>query len=96
VYKIGNTVVNVSMRQSIDSALKRIENYSYSMRDGVWISDFNVTGTKARIYLKRERTVCTLSLLAGLAVSKQNVSWHGLLVHVWADSGEAFDVSNIA
>jgi hypothetical protein len=57
LYSIGDTTVNVSMRQAIEIAIKRVENYSYYMGNGIWISDFNVMGTSATLISQEARLV---------------------------------------
>ena len=49
LYRIGNTTVNVSMKQAVDIAKERIKSYSYEMPGGVWIKDFNVSSTSAEL-----------------------------------------------
>jgi hypothetical protein len=98
LYTIGNTTVNVSMRQALDAAMKYIENYAYKMADDVWISDFNVTGTSAELFSTvREPYVLYPYRQVKLFLNETYPgSVHGLLVLVWADSGEVFHCSNIA
>jgi len=96
LYTIGNTTVNVSMRQAIDAAMKYIENYSYKIAEDVWISDFNVTGTSAGLFSTvREPYVLYPYWQVKLFLDKTYPgSVDGLLVFIWADSGEAFDCSH--
>jgi hypothetical protein len=96
LYTIGNTTVNVSMRQAIDAAMKYIENYSYKIAEDVWISDFNVTGTSAGLFSTvREPYVLYPYWQVKLFLDKTYPgSVDGLLVFIWADSGEAFSISH--
>jgi hypothetical protein len=92
LYKIGNTTVNVSMKQAVDIAKERIKNYSYEMPGGVWISDFNVSGSSAELHSGvRESNVLYPFWQVRLYLDKQYPgSITNLLVHVWGDTGEAF------
>lgn len=96
LYTIGNTTVNVSMRQAIDAAMKYIETYSYKIAEDVWISDFNVTGTSAGLFSTvREPYVLYPYWQVKLFLDKTYPgSVDGLLVFIWADSGEAFSSSH--
>jgi hypothetical protein len=86
------------MKQAVDAAMKRVETYSYKMADDYWISDFNVTGTSAELRSTgRESYVLYPYWQVKLFLDKVYPgSVHGLLVLVWADSGEVFHCSNIA
>ena len=96
LYTIGNTTVNVSMRQAIDAAMKYIKNYSYKIAEDVWISDFNVTGTSAGLFSTvREPYVLYPYWQVKLFLDKTYPgSVDGLLVFIWADSGEVFSSSH--
>ena len=98
LYSIGDTTVNISMKQAIEIAMKRIQDYSYKMADDIWVSDFNVTGTKAELIpSSKERYILYPCWTVSLYLDKiYPGSVRGLLVHIWADSGEAFHCSNIA
>lgn len=96
LYSIGDTTVNVSMRQAVEIAMERIENYSYYMGNGVWISGFNVIGTGANLIASaRKRYVLYPCWQVKLFLDKTYPgSVDGLLVLIWADSGEAFSISH--
>ena len=96
LYTIGNTTVNVSMRQAVDAAMKYIEGYSYKIAEDVWISDFNVTGTSAGLFSTvREPYVLYPYWQVKLFLDKTYPgSVDGLLVFIWADSGEVFSSSH--
>jgi hypothetical protein len=96
LYIIGNTTVNVSMRQAIDAAMKYIKNYSYKLAEDVWISDFNVTGTSAGLFSTvREPYVLYPYWQVKLFLDKTYPgSVDGLLVLIWANSAEVFDCSH--
>jgi hypothetical protein len=98
LYTIGNTSVNVSMKQAVDAAMKRIETYSYKMADDYWVSDFNVTGSSAKLQsIAREPYVLYPFWQVQLFFDKiYPGSVRGLLVSVWADTGEVFQCSHIA
>ena len=100
LYSIGDTTVNVSMKQATEIAMKRAENYSYYMGNGVWISDFNVMGTSATLISQEARARSEWYVLYPCWSVKVFFdktypgSVDGLLVFIWADSGEAFSVSH--
>jgi hypothetical protein len=95
---IGSTSVNISREQATAIAMNYIENYSYEMPDGVWISDFKVASTGADLVpIVRESYVLYPCWQVSLCLDKTySGSVHGLLVLVWADSGEVSGCSNIA
>ncbi|HEX7483265.1 MAG TPA: hypothetical protein VF350_07345, partial [Candidatus Bathyarchaeia archaeon] len=92
LYRIGNTAVNVSMKQAVDIAKERIKSYSYEMPGGVWIKDFNVSYTSAELRSNtREPYVLHPYWQVRLFLDKQYPgSVTNLLVDVWADNGEVF------
>lgn len=92
IYSIGNTSINVSMKQAVDLARERIKSYSYEMPGGVWIKDFNVSATGAVLRsTSREPYVLHPFWQVRLYLEKQYPgSVTNLLVHVWADTGEVF------
>jgi hypothetical protein len=92
LYRIGNTTVNVSMKQAVDIAKERIKSYSYEMPGGVWIKDFNVSYTSAELRsITREPYVLQPYWQVRLFLDKQYPgSVTNLLVDVWADNGEVF------
>jgi hypothetical protein len=100
LYSIGDTTVNVSMRQATEIAIKRVENYSYYMGNGIWISDFDVMGTSATLISQEARARSEWYVLYPCWVVKVFFdktypgSVDGLIVWIWADSGEAFSVSH--
>jgi hypothetical protein len=96
LYSIGNTAVNISKEQAVKIAMEYIENYSYKIAEDVWISDFNVTGTSAGLFSTvREPYVLYPYWQVKLFLDKTYPgSVDGLLVFIWADSGEAFDCSH--
>lgn len=90
LYKIGNTTVNVSMKQAVDIAKERIKNYTYAMPGGVWIGNFNVSGSSAELLSGvREPYILHPFWQVRLFLDKQYPgSVTNLLVLVWADTGE--------
>lgn len=92
LYKIGNTTMNVSMKQAVDIAKERIRNYTYEMPGGVWISNFNVSATGAELRSTvREPYILHPFWQVRLYLNKQYPgSVTNLLVFVWADNGEVF------
>jgi hypothetical protein len=96
---LAYAIINIiSKEQAMAIAMNYIKNYSYEMPDGVWISDFKVTGTGAELVpIVRESYVLYPCWQVSLYLDKTypgNV--HGLLALVWADSGEVFSCSNMA
>jgi len=96
LYSIGDTAVNISREQAVKIAMEYIENYSYKIAEDVWISDFNVTGTSADLFpTVREPYVLYPYWQVKLFLDKTYPgSVDGLLVLIWADSGEAFSSSH--
>lgn len=96
LYTIGNTTVNVTMKQATDAAKEYLKNYSYYMGNGIWISDFNVMGTSAGLFSTvREPYVLYPYWQVKLFFDKTYPgSVDGLLVFIWADSGEVFSDSH--
>jgi hypothetical protein len=92
VYTIGNTTVNLSMKQAVDIAKERIKSYSYEMPGNVWIKDFNISYTSAELRSSiKEPYVLHPFWQVRLYLDKQYPgSVTNLLVHVWADTGEVF------
>jgi hypothetical protein len=97
MYTIGDTTVNLNRKQAVDIAMVAIQNYSYKMADDYWVSDFKIAGNDANLIPVEKDGVlypCWQVKLYTDGVYPGSV--HGLLVHVWAASGEAFNISNIA
>jgi len=98
VYTLGNTTVNISKEQAVAVAMKYIQNYSYKMPDGTWITDFNVTENRTVAYLSpavRNYTVLEPCWEVELYLNQTYPgSVFGLLVSVWANSGEVSSCSN--
>lgn len=94
VYTFGNTTVNVTKEQAIATAMKYIQNYSYKMPDGTWITDFNVTENRTVAYLSpavRDSAVLEPCWEVMLYLNQTYPgSVFGLLVSVWANSGEVY------
>jgi hypothetical protein len=92
LYRIGNTTVNVSMKQAVDIAKERVKSYRYEMPGGVWIKDFNISYTNAELRSNtREPYILHPYWQVRLFLDKQYPgSVTNLLVNVWADNGEVF------
>lgn len=101
LYKIGNTDVNITKEQAINSALNYVKNYSYTGITGseenpqhIEISGFNITTeqvtAKLSTYPRDPSTLypCWLVQLPLKTNYPGNV-W-ALSVNVWADSGQVF------
>ncbi len=93
-YTIGGTDVNVSREEAINIALKRAENFSWTI-DGVEVSDFNIV--KERIdaeLLTRCREPLTLYPYWLLTLPLDDL-YPGLVyaiqVKIWADTAEIID-----
>ncbi len=96
-YQIGDTTVNVSAQQAIDIALNAAESYSYKMSDDWWISEFNITRTEAILYPQSRGSVWYPCWTVNLYFDKTYPgSVHGIMVFVWAGSGEVQSIGNIA
>ncbi|MGD6852388.1 MAG: hypothetical protein ACQCN6_10055 [Candidatus Bathyarchaeia archaeon] len=96
-YQIGDTTVNISRQQAIDIALNAAESYSYKMSDDWWISDFNITYTDATLYPQSRGSVWYPCWTVNLYFDKTYPgSVHGIIVFVWAGSGEIEKIGNIA
>ncbi len=101
LYAIGDTTVNISKEQAISIAIDQAKNnYSYSMGGGVIISDFNVTEDRAVAWLgtsTREHFVLYPIWNVMLFLDKRYPgSVIGLLVGLWADSGQVLFCGNQA
>jgi len=101
LYDIGDTTVNISKEQAISIAIDEVKNnYSYDMGGGVTISDFNVTEDRAVAWLgtsTRENYVLYPIWNVMLYLDKRYPgSVIGLLVGLWADSGEVLFCGNQA
>jgi hypothetical protein len=98
VFTLGNTTVCVSKEQAIAIAMKYIQNYSYKMPDGTWISDFDVAEhrTDARLVPAANGSVLYPEWQVTLYFTRTYPgSVHGLLVGVWAGSGEVASCGHI-
>lgn len=99
LYNIGNTDVNISKEQAINIAMKHIESYSYAMPSGAEISDFKVTEdcTVAELTVSpRESTLYPFWTVMLHLNQTYPGSVYGLLVGIWADSGEVSFCNNQA
>lgn len=101
LYKIGSTAVNISKEQAVRIAMDYVKNnYSYDMGGGVTISDFNVTEDRAVAWLgtsPREPYVLYPIWKVMLYLDKRYPgSVIGLLLGLWADSGEVLFCGNQA
>jgi hypothetical protein len=96
-YQVGDTTVNVSGQQAIDIALDAAEGYSYKMSDDWWVSDFNITRTEAILYPQSIGGIWYPCWTVNLYFDKTYPgSVHGIIVFVWAGSGEIEKIGNIA
>jgi len=100
LYSIGDTAVNVSMKEAREIALKCVENYSYYLGGDIWISDFDVMGTSATLISQEARARSEPYVLYPCWVVKVFFaktypgSVDGLIVWIWADSGEVLGTSH--
>ena len=100
VYTMGDTSVNISSEQAIDIAMKYLLNYSYDMPNDVTVSGFNVTEDKITTVL----ATSPMNSLEWRPYWKVELplnqtypgSVQGIVVFVWANSGEIFSCNNIA
>jgi hypothetical protein len=99
-FTVGDTTVNISKEQAIDISLQRIRNFSFAMNGGVEVSGFNVTRIDAE--LSSAVTTQTSNVLepcwdVNLYLNQTYPgSVHGLLVRIWAGSGQVFLCNVIA
>ncbi len=99
LYTIGNTDVNISEEQAINIAMNHIENYSYTMPGEFEISGFNVTEDRTVAELTtspREFTLYPFWTVMLYLNQTYPGSVYGLLVGIWADSGEVSFCTNQA
>lgn len=99
-FPVGDTTVNVSKDQAIAIAMKYIEAYSYAMPDGSKVSGFNVTEDRTTAYLVPSVRESNILYPAWKVILYLNQTYpgsvYGLLVSIWADSGEVFGCNNQA
>ena len=99
LYNIGNTDVNISEEQAINIAMDHIESYSYAVPGGVEISDFNVAEDRTVAELTTSPRASTLYPFWTVMLYLNQTypgSVYGLLVGIWADSGEVSFCNNQA
>jgi hypothetical protein len=100
-YAIGDTTVNISKEEAVSIAIDYAKNcYSYDMGGGVTISDFNVTESRAVAWLSTSpREPYVLYPLWDVMLyldHRYPGSVYGILVGLWADSGNVSFCSNAA
>jgi hypothetical protein len=100
-YAIGDTTVNISKEEAVSIAIDYAKNcYSYDMAGGVTISDFNVTEGRAVAWLSTSpREPYVLYPLWDVMLyldQRYPGSVYGILVGLWADSGNVSFCSNAA
>jgi hypothetical protein len=101
LYTIGDTSVNISLRQAVDIAIENLQFYSYEMSDGEVVKDFRVSDAVMvelvvgpANYVDYElRPYYDVSLYLD-KVYPGNV--FGIKVFIWANSGEIISYSNMA
>jgi len=97
IYSIGDITVNISKKQATDIALETIKNYSYEMPGDVWISNFGVNGTNT--YLAPAIRNSTYLYPCWTTIIYLDKTYPGsvraLVVHVWADSGQAYGTNSV-
>ncbi|MBT0159232.1 hypothetical protein G4O51_04525 [Candidatus Bathyarchaeota archaeon A05DMB-2] len=97
-YTIGGTEVNVSREEAINLALKRAENFSWTI-DGVEVRDFNIV--KERIdtkLLTRSREPLKLYPYWLLTLPLDDLYpglVYGIQVTIWADTSEIIDCQTL-
>lgn len=100
LYSIGNTAVNLSMQQATEIALRYTKNYSYYLGNGIWISNFGVIGTSATLIPQEARprsepyVVYPCWIVKVFFDKTYPGSVDGLIVWIWADSGEILTTSH--
>lgn len=97
VYPIGDTAVKISRQEALTVGLEAAEIYAYEMPGGVWISDFNITGTEVLLNPQTRTDILYPCYTVNLYFNGTYPgSVHGLMVFVWADTGEIQSISKIA
>lgn len=98
IYKIGDPTVEISEQQATQKALNAIKDYSYEMPGGVWISNFNINQTNAKLtpILRNVYYLYPCWTVSLYTDKTYPGSVHGFMVSLWAGTGEVFQISNIA
>lgn len=98
IYSIGDTSVNISKEQAINSAMEYVKTYSYAMYGGVRISGFNVTEDRTVAELRTTARSSTVLKPYWSVMLYLNQAYPGsvnaFLVNVWADSGKVFNIGH--
>lgn len=100
LYAIGNTTVNITMPQATEIALRYTKNYSYYLGNDIWISNFSIIGTSATLQPQEARARSQPYVLYPCWIVKVFFdktypgSVDGLIVWIWADSGEILATSH--
>ena len=93
LWTIGNTNVNLNMSQAIDIAKQYVQNYSYTLDNGLTVNGFNVTNIQAGLNTYPKDNSTTIypywSVQLNLGKLYPGNVWQ-LSVGIWADSGTVF------
>lgn len=93
-YPIGDTSVNITSQQALQIGLDAAETYSYDMGAGITISNFNITRTEVVLDPQTRNDVlypCYTVYLNFNGTYPGSV--HGLIVYIWAGTGEIHLIS---
>lgn len=97
VYPIGDTTINISRQEALAIGFEAAGTYSYEMAGGVWISDFNITGTEVILNPQTKNDVLYPCYTVYLNFDRTYPgSVHGLMVFVWAGTGDIHLISKNA
>lgn len=93
-YQIGDTTVNITSQQALQIALDAAKTYSYDMGAGITVSNFNIDSTEVILYPQTRNDVlypCYTVYLNFNGTYPGSV--HGLIIYVWAGTGEIHLIS---
>jgi hypothetical protein len=88
-YPIGDTSVNITAQQALQIGLEASKTYSYDMGAGITVSNFSIASTEVILNPQTENDIlypCYTVYLHFNGTYPGSV--HGLIVYIWAGSGE--------
>jgi hypothetical protein len=99
LYTIGDTSINISKEQAIDTALENLKSYSYNMSDGMIVKDFNVSRKNIVATLVTASVDYELRPYWDVRMMLDEVypgNVQGITAFIWANTGEVISYSNMA
>lgn len=96
IFKIGDTTVNVLKENAIETALERVENFSWKLTGGEEVTDFDIVDDPIGTELKtRPKNKESLTLYPYWDILLYLDDYYpgfvyAIEVGIWADTGEAF------